>query len=230
MNQNNEVAPRLICGNRTYSSWSLRGWLSLRKSGVDPDVTVLPMDTPEFYERIATLSPTGRVPVLWLGDEAVWDSLAIAETANERFADGRLWPTDPAQRALARSMAAEMHSGFSALREHLPMNCRAQQRAVEPPSVVDEDVMRICSLWQSAKGLSESTSGWLFSEVSIADIMFAPVAIRFNGYRLNLPESAQLYVEHWLNDADLQQWLQDAALESWVIDHEEVGRDATESN
>ena len=98
---NSDIKPHLVCGNRNYSSWSLRGWLSLRKAGLDPDVTVLPMDTPEFYERIKALSPTERVPVLWLGDEVVWDSLAIAETVNERYASDRLWPKEPALRAMA---------------------------------------------------------------------------------------------------------------------------------
>ena len=213
---------KLICGNWRYSSWSLRGWLSLRKAGVDPDLVVLPMDTPEFEATIAEYSPTRRVPVLWLDDELVWDSLAIAETMNERFADGRLWPEDPKLRAMGRSMAAEMHSGFAALRNALPMNCRALQREVSVEADVAADITRICELWDLARGASNS-EGWLLGSLSLADVMFAPVALRFRAYKLDLPESATQYVQHWLSDADLQHWLSEAAKESWVIEHEEVG-------
>ncbi|MDP5054304.1 MAG: glutathione S-transferase family protein [Congregibacter sp.] len=212
----------MICGNRNYSSWSLRAWLCLRKAGVNPEVFVLPMDTPEFQARIAEHSPTRRVPVLWIGDESVWDSLAIAETVNERFADFTLWPKDPKLRALGRSMAAEMHSSFAALRHALPMNCRARQRQIIMTDDVQRDVDRLCELWQKAKMQSGSDS-WLLGDFSIADAMFAPVALRFRAYALNLPQSAQEYVQHWLSDVDLQEWIALAEQEPWVIEHEEVG-------
>lgn len=217
------VQMRLICGNRNYSSWSLRAWLCLKKAGFDPEVTVLPMDTPEFAARVADYSPTRRVPVLWLDDECVWDSLAIAETVNERFAAGRLWPEDAQQRALARSMAAEMHSGFMALREALPMNCRANDRPVEIASPVIQDIARIAQLWQSAQAHSGVRSGWLFGEFSIADAMFVPVALRFMAYRLTLPASVVAYRDFCVEDKDVAQWISLAKEEEWVIQHEEVG-------
>lgn len=213
---------RLICGNRNYSSWSLRAWLCLRKAGIDPEVLVLPMDTPEFFARIAELSPTRRVPVLQIGQEWVWDSLAIAETVNDRFAHQRLWPEDQAHRALGRSMAAEMHSGFAALRHALPMNCRAKQRSVVVSDDVQEDIRRVCELWSQAKAKSGSDT-WLLGDFSIADAMFAPVALRFSAYALELPLSARQYVQYWLSDADLQSWITLAQKETWVIEHEEVG-------
>lgn len=213
---------RLISGNRNYSSWSLRAWLALRKAGVDPKIEVLPLDTPEFERRIGSLSPTRCVPVLWLNDECVWDSLAINETVNERFAADRLWPADSTLRTLARSMACEMHSGFGALRRALPMNCKAHQRRVEIDAAVRQDIDRIAQLWHQARSSSKSDS-WLFETVGIVDCMFAPVALRFSAYALDLPVDTQRYVEHWLADDDLQQWIADAKREDWRIEHEEVG-------
>ncbi|EED33537.1 glutathione S-transferase [gamma proteobacterium NOR5-3] len=213
---------KLICGNRNYSSWSLRAWLTLRKAGIDPELIVLPMDTPEFEERIAGYSPTRRVPVLWMGEEYVWDSLAIAETVSERYADSRLWPADSRLRALGRAMAAEMHSGFAALREELPMNCRARQRRLTCSDNAQSDVQRVSELWQTARQQSGSST-WLLGDFSIADAMFAPVAVRFNAYALDLPVPAQAYVAHWLADADLQEWMSLANKEAWIIEHEEVG-------
>jgi len=214
--------PVLIAGNRNYSSWSLRAWLCLRRAGLDPVVTVLPMDTPEFERRIGALSPTRRVPVLQLGDECVWDSLAIAETVNERFAGGSLWPRDAVLRALGRSMAAEMHSGFAALREALPMNCRAEGRRIPTPDSVRRDVRRMEDLWREALRCSGS-SRWLLGSWSIADAMFAPVVLRFRGYALNLAEDTRAYCANWLEDDDLRAWIDAARAEPWIIGHEEAG-------
>lgn len=214
---------RLICGNWNYSSWSLRAWLCLRKAGLSPDVTVIPMDTEEFENRIAEYSPTRRVPVLWIGDEPVWDSLAIAETVNERFASNTLWPVDSLLRARGRAIAAEMHSGFAALRSALPMNCRALNRRLAISPAVTRDVERICEIWRSSRSLASSDCGWLLGEFSIADAMYAPVVLRFRGYALDLPDDARQYVHHWLADEHLQEWLEVAARETWVIEHEEFG-------
>ena len=213
---------QLICGNRNYSSWSLRAWLCLRRAGLDAEVTVLPLDTEEFAVRIAELSPTRRVPVLRLDDLWVWDSLAIAETLNERFAGGRLWPGDPDLRALGRSAAAEMHSGFAALRDALPMNCRAEARRIEVSPAVQKDVARIEALWSELRSRSGS-NGWLLGDWSIADAMYAPVVLRFRAYAVDLSDTTRAYCDHWLADPDLQTWIDLAQRESWVIEHEEVG-------
>jgi glutathione S-transferase len=194
----------------------------LARAGLDPEVTVLPMDTPEFERRIGELSPTRRVPVLWLGELCVWDSLAIAETVNDLYCSGRLWPADPLLRALGRSMAAEMHSSFFALREALPMNCRATGRRLEVTEAVQGDIRRVCELWSSTLERSGG-DGWLLGEWSIADAMYAPVALRFRGYAVDLPEAASAYVARWLDDPDLQAWIAQAEAEPWVIEHEEVG-------
>jgi len=212
----------LVCGNWNYSSWSLRAWMCLRKAGLAPRVTVLPMDTPEFDKRIGDLSPSRRVPVLWVGDECIWDSLAIAETVNERYAAGRLWPADDRRRALGRSLAAEMHSGFAALREALPMNCRATQRRVRLGGPVRQDITRIGELWRDAR-LSSASRTWLLGDWSIADAMYAPVVLRFRAYAVELSAEARAYVDHALADPDLQAWIATAERERWIIEHEEVG-------
>lgn len=223
MTESKPPVVRLVCGNQNYSSWSLRAWLCLRRAGIDARLTVLPMDTPEFYERIGQYSPTGRVPVLWLDDECVWDSLAIAETVNERFAGGSLWPSDPVLRSRARAMVAEMHSGFAALRHQLPMNCRAHLRRIEIDAAAHADINRICLLWQQARAMASGRGPWLFGDWSIADAFFAPVALRFDGYAMELPEPATQYVSTWLADADLRAWREAGSAESWVIHHEEAG-------
>ncbi|MEE4278242.1 MAG: glutathione S-transferase family protein [Halieaceae bacterium] len=212
----------LVCGNRNYSSWSLRAWLCLRRAGLDPEVVVLPMDTAEFEAQIGALSPTRRVPVLRVGDRCIWDSLAIAETVNERVAQGRLWPEDPELRALGRCIAAEMHSGFAALREALPMNCRADGRRVALAPEVRRDMDRIEALWLDARQRSGSR-GWLLGAWSIADAMYAPVVLRFRAYAVDLSEASRAYCEHWLADAHLREWIEAARAEAWTIPHEEVG-------
>ena len=135
--------PVLVIGSKNYSSWSLRPWLVLRAFGVAFDEILLPLDVPEFYARIHDYSPTGRVPVLHDGDVRVWDSLAIAEYANERWLDGRGWPADMAARALARSISAEMHSGFAALRNELPMNCRKRVKNHSASKDAQADIARV---------------------------------------------------------------------------------------
>lgn len=224
-NKNDPAALHLVCGNRNYSSWSLRAWLCLRRAGLDPKTTVLPMDTPEFEARIGALSPSRRVPVLWCGDDCFWDSLAIAEWISETFAAGRLWPEDGTLRALGRCIAAEMHSGFGALREEMPMNCRARGRRITISPSARRDIDRIVTVWSEARTRSGS-EGWLLGEWSIADAMYAPVVLRFRAYDLELPVSAQAYCRQWLADEYLQAWVEAAQEEPWVIEHEEVGESA----
>jgi len=222
MDNSDPATLHLICGNRNYSSWSLRAWLCLRRAGHDPRLTVLPMDTEEFKARIADLSPSCRVPALWCGDECIWDSMAIAEFVSEVHAAGRLWPESTSLRALGRAIAAEMHSGFGALRAALPMNCRARGRRIAISGDVRRDIDRIVTIWERARSRSES-DGWLLGSWSIADAMYAPVVLRFRAYEVALPESARAYCRHWLADADLRAWIEAAEQEPWVIEHEEVG-------
>lgn len=215
----------LVVGNRNYSSWSLRAWLALQKGGVSFETTVLPLDTPEFEEKIGDYSPTRRVPVLWHEGRCIWDSLAIGEYVNEQFAGGSLWPRDAASRGMGRAMAAEMHSGFPDLRGKMPMNCRARNRRVAVDRALGRDIERIWTLWSDALSAHADAGPWLLGKYSLADAMFAPVVLRFRTYGVALPRDVEPYCQAVLGDPDLQPWLVAAGEEAWVIDAEEVGEE-----
>jgi glutathione S-transferase len=220
---NDEI--QLVIGNRNYSSWSLRAWLALQKSGVSFETVVLPLDTPEFEEKIGDYSPTRRVPVLWHEGRCIWDSLAIGEYVNEQFAGGSLWPLDAASRGMGRAMAAEIHSGFPYLRNKMPMNCRARNRQVPVDRALGADIERIWTLWSDALSAHADAGPWLLGGYSLADAMFAPVVLRFRTYGVAPPRDIELYCRAVLGDPDLQPWLEAAREESWVIDAEEVGEE-----
>ena len=215
--------PLLVIGTKNYSSWSLRAWLVLRKSGAQFEEQRLALDTPRFSEEIAELSPTGRVPVLWHKDLCIWDSLAIAEYANEQFADGALWPQDLQERARARAISAEMHSGFACLRQRMPMNCRALGRHVEIDHKLEADIGRIFSIWSDCREAHISQGDWLFGQFSIADAMYAPVAIRFHGYAVSMPDCAREYVNTILQDSDVGEWVRSGQDEIEVFAAGEAG-------
>jgi glutathione S-transferase len=215
----------LVIGNKNYSSWSLRGWLGLRKSGVAFEERWIPLDTPRFEEEITDLSPTRQVPVLWHDTRCIWDSLAINEYVNETFAAGQLWPEQPHQRALARSVSAEMHSGFNALRRCMPMNCRAHDRLVEMDAALESDIARIQSIWAQCRESASEPGDWLFGRFSIADAMYAPVALRFSSYVVDLNAEAQQYVETVRGDSDVAAWIKAGCAEPEVVAADEVGED-----
>ncbi len=198
--------PTLIIGNKNYSSWSMRPWLLLRQFGVAFDEIVLPLDTPEFQQRISDYSPTGRVPVLRVDGADIWDSLAICETINERWLDGRGWPADPVARALARSASAEMHSGFSALRAKLPFNCRRRPDGYRWDAEVERDIARMQQLWRSLRARMGSGGEFLCGEFGIVDAMFAPVCVRFRGYGVPAGELASRYMQTILALPAVQEW------------------------
>ena len=218
------MKPKLIIGNKNYSSWSLRAWLLLKEAGIDFEEHLIRLDTETSAAEIAEFSAAGRVPVLLLGDLAVWDTLAIAETVAERWPEKQLWPTDPDERAHARSISAEMHSGFPFLREHMPMNCRAMGRKVHLLDELGEDIDRIIAIWAECHRLYGDRGGWLFGTFSIADAMFAPVVLRLRTYGINLPESAGFYPHRLLESKAMQAWLAAAECEIEVIEAEEKGQ------
>ena len=196
---------RLIIGNKNYSSWSLRPWILLRQFGVPFVETRLPLDTPEFREQVQRLSPTCRVPVLHDGDRVVWDSLAICEYVNETFLDGRGWPSDPGRRALARCAAAEMHSGFAALRAQLPMNCRRTPNAYRWKADAEADIQRVLSLWRELRRHA-GDGPFLLGPFGIVDAMYAPVAIRFRGYGVALDDSARGFSDALFALPAMREW------------------------
>lgn len=214
---------QLVIGNRNYSSWSLRAWLCLCKSGAHFDVVLLPLDTPEFAERIGDYSPTRRVPVLWDDGQCVWESLAICEYANERFAQGSLWPADASSRGLGRCMVAEMHGGFLELRSRMPMNCRVENRLVEIDAALQADIDRVFALWGDSLACHSDKGPWLLGEFSIADAMFAPVVIRFRSYGISIPDDIRPYYDQVLSDPDVRTWLEGAREETWIVDADEAG-------
>lgn len=215
--------PLLVIGNRNYSSWSLRAWLFLRQAGVDFETLRLPLDTPEFEDRIGDFSPTRRVPILIHGALRIWDSLAICEYAGEAFAGVQSWPDTLSDRATARAVACEMHAGFAALRSELPMNCRARKRHVAASVRAGHDIRRIVSIWQDC--LAKYGGPWLFGDFSVVDAMYAPVACRFLTYDVRLPDRSRSWQDHLFRQAAMTEWLSGAKGEAEVIEAEEAGDD-----
>ena len=218
------MKPRLVIGNKNYSSWSLRAWLLLKEAGIDFDEHRIALNTPTSAQEIAVFSTAGRVPVLLLGDTTVWDTLAIGETVAERWPEKNLWPTDADARAHSRAICAEMHAGFAALRTGMPMNCRAMGRKVPMPDDLGDDIDRIVAIWADCHHRYGNSDGWLFGNFSIADAMYAPVVLRLRTYGINLPESAGFYPQRLLESNAMQEWLAAAESETEVIDTEETGQ------
>jgi glutathione S-transferase len=216
------VERRLVIGNCNYSSWSLRPWLVLTHLGLPFELERIGLDQPDTKSRIRRFSSAGRVPVLIERDSTIWDSLAIIEHLAE--AHSTLWPAEPAARAMARSIAAEMHSGFMALRNELPMNIRAQGRKVVPSPEAAVDIARIIEIWSDARQRFGAGGPWLFGVFSAADAMYTPVASRFRTYGIELPAALQAYQATALDSAAMREWSAMALAETEVIEHEELGR------
>jgi glutathione S-transferase len=211
----------LIIGNKNYSSWSLRPWILLKHLGLPFREVQLQLDTPEFERDIGAWSPTRRVPVLRDGAHTVWDSLAICEYACELAGHG--WPTDRTARAHARSIAAEMHSGFAALRQQWPMNVRAEKRRVPMTPPLQRDIARIESLWAECREKFGAAGPWLLGDYSVADAMYAPVVLRFRTYGGHFTAATQAYVATVLADPLLSEWVSAARLEPWIVAADELG-------
>ena len=214
--------PTLVIGNKNYSSWSLRPWLLLRQFGIAFEEVKLPLDTPEFYARIRDYSPAGRVPVLIDGDVHVWDSLAICDYVNDYFLDGRGWPADRAARGWARAISAEMHSGFAALRTHMPMNTQRQGSTPAIGADTAKDIARVRALWREAREAHAAQGPFLFGAFSIADAMYAPVASRFVSYAVELGAHERAYVDALLALPAMREWLAEAATEPLMSEHEKT--------
>jgi glutathione S-transferase len=214
--------PLLVIGNKNYSSWSLRAWLLLRVFDVPFRELKLPLDTDEFHARIGEYSPSRRVPALVDGDVRLWDSLAIAEYVNERWLGGRGWPADVAARAHARAISAEMHSGFTALRQQLPMNCRKRVAATAIDAEAIVDVERVKAIWVEARRRRGAAGRFLFGDFGIADAMYAPIVLRFASYGIALDGETRRYADAILALPALQEWLAEAACEPLSPIHERM--------
>ena len=211
----------LYIGNKNYSSWSLRAWLSMKQMGLSFEEELLPLDLPGSKETYARKSPSGRVPCLAHGSVLVWDSLAIVEYLAETFPAQSLWPEDRIARAIARAVSAEMHAGFQALRAELPMNVRGAGRKVTPSALAKGDIGRIVSMWREMR---ERFGGpFLFGEFSYADAFYAPVASRFRTYGIPLEDGARAWADAVLALPAMGDWSSAARQESWVVEADEAG-------
>ena len=217
---------KLIIGNKNYSSWSLRGWLACKQSGLHFEELTVPI-LGEDWEHVKTstsdLAPSqGKVPILWDGDAVVWDSLAIVDFLADKVGRDRFWPKDDAARAMARSMVAEMHSGYLALRRTLPMNVRKRVTLPGVPEDVRDDVVRILTLWAEARARFGQGGPFLFGTFGAADVFYAPVVSRFLIYGIGVPGFAQAYMQAVWEHEWMQQWIEAAQSEEWVLEQFEV--------
>jgi glutathione S-transferase len=225
---------KLYIGNKNYSSWSMRSWVLLKQAGIDFEEVMVRFDSfdsgSRFKQTIESLSPAGRVPVLVDDGLVVWDTLAIAEYLAEQFPEKQLWPRDAKARARARSVCAEMHSGFTGLRSNCPMNVEASLPQIgalvwrDRPSV-RADVQRIVSMWTAL--LEEHKGPMLFGEFSIADAYFAPVCMRLKNYALPVPGHITDYIRRVCALPGVKAWIEDALAEKEFVDFDEpyrVGR------
>lgn len=215
----------LVIGNRTYSSWSLRGWLAVKRSGLPFEEQVVPMFEGQWDERRnhpLIAQSGGKVPVISDGDDPVWDSLAIVEWMAERSDPALFWPTGDAARAMARSICAEMHSGFANLRRIYGMNLRKRFPPGGVREEAREDIERIVDLWSKARSRHGDGGPYLFGTFGAADIMYAPVATRFDTYSIPLSGAAAAYRDVILDHPWMREWIEAAKAEPWVIEHYET--------
>ncbi len=212
----------LIIGNKNYSSWSLRPWLLMKHFRLDFAEQRIALFTETTDRELAPWFSDGKVPVLLDGDNVIWDSLSILEYLSENYLNSGGWPQAAVARAFARSVSAEMHSSFSNLRNELPMNCRKRLRDIALSAGAVREVERVRSIWRRCRADYGSTGNWLFGNFSIADAMYAPVALRFFGYTIPLGETEAAYVQTVLAHPDIATWMQAGAAETEIIEMDEI--------
>lgn len=195
----------------------MRAWLLMRQFRIEFEEVQIPLRQADSLERKLAYSPAGKVPILIDGDIRIWDSLAIVEHLAERFPDKHLWPADDDARAHARSVSAEMHSGFASLRSRMPLNCRASRPDAGRGPGVQEDIDRICEIWRECRARHGATGEFLFGEFTAADAMFAPVASRFQTYSVELDPVEAEYAGVILGLPEVKSWIEDAHKEPWSI-------------
>jgi glutathione S-transferase len=207
----------LVIGNKNYSSWSLRPWLLMKQSRLAFEEVRVPLYMPGSKDTLRKYGPSGKVPVLLDGDVTVWDSLAIAEYLAEHHPERQLWPAEGARRAVARSISAEMHSGFAALRSNMSMNCRGSFTGLGRTVEVAADIERIQRIWTECRERFGAAGPYLFGAFTVSDAMYAPVVLRFRTYAVQLSSVAQQYANAVLALPALQEWVEAAKAETEVI-------------
>lgn len=216
---------KLVIGNKNYSSWSLRPWFFLKNLNIDFEEELVFLFEDNMEERLKPYFSDSKVPVLvdYENDDLrVWDSLAIIEYIAEKFPDKQGWPTDVKARATARSISAEMHSGFNAIRNALPMNCKKHYASYSINADVQRDIDRIVNIWDFCKHNYGKNGPWLLGDFSGADAMFAPVVMCFVGYDIKLSGFAGEYMEMVLHNKHMQQWIEAGKKETQIIAIDEV--------
>ncbi len=207
----------LVIGNRASSSWSLRGWMALKQTGADFDEEMVWFRRPDIKQQIGAHSPSGLVPVLKHqrdgGKLLIWETLAIIEYLAELFPAAGLWPEDIAARAFARVISAEMHAGFSPLRNHMPMDLQNQKPGEGMGEGVGENIKRISDIWEDCRDRFGGEGDFLFGAFSAADIMFAPVVTRFQTYGVELNPVCRAYADAVLETPDMKEWIDGALAE-----------------
>jgi len=216
------MALTLVIGNKNYSSWSFRPWIAMKVARIPFEETVISLDASDFKPRLLAISGTGKVPTLVDGDVKVWESLAILEYLAERYPDARLWPADPAARAAARAIAAEMHAGFVPLRRHLPMNLARPVMRRELPAEVQANVRRIDAMWTDCRTRYGADGAFLFGAFGAADAMYAPVVARFHTYAVEVGAVARAYMQAMMALPAWSEWRTAALAEPWLLAEDEV--------
>lgn len=214
--------PVLVIGNKNYSSWSLRPYMALAMAGIGFDEKLIRFGDPAFTRQVKRISAAGRVPILMHNGLLIWDSLAIMEYLAETWPEKGLWPKTRQARAAARSVSAEMHSGFSALRNACPMNLRRPPNKISLRPDVLSDVKRIEEIWRSCRKTYGKGGPFLFGKFTIADAMFAPVVSRLVTYDIDVKRDTKTYMTAVLESASFRSWQAAALKEPWIVPHDEV--------
>jgi glutathione S-transferase len=216
------MALKLVIGNKNYSSWSFRPWIAMKVAGIAFEEEVISLNAADFKPRVTAISGTGKVPALADGGVHVWESLAILEYLAEKYPHAQLWPADPAARAHARAIAAEMHAGFVPLRRHLPMNMWRPVIRRELPPEVQANVRRIEAIWTDCRARCEADGAFLFGRFGAADAMYAPVVSRFHTYAVEVGPVARAYMDAMMALPAWREWQTAALAEPWVLPEDEV--------
>jgi glutathione S-transferase len=220
--------PTLVIANKCYSSWSLRPWLLMKQIGVAFDEITIPLDLPDTKEKVLKHSPAGKVPILIDGDVTVWESIAIMEYIGDAYG-APVWPEDRKTRAMARSVAAEMQAGFTALRSACPMNLGKKYASRDRGEGVACDVARFSAIVREARERFGAGGPFLFGDFSAADAMYAPLATRLDTYSIALDATTRAYVDTILSLSAFQEWRSAALKEEWIVPADEVDEDAIEN-
>ena len=211
------TALKLLIANKSYSSWSMRPWLLLEQFGIPFEEIVVPLDEPDSKARMRAINPAGKAPALVDGDLTVWDSLAICEYVAEQFPQHAIWPRAKEARAMARSIAAEMHSSFQSLRQQCPMVVHRQRAAIDFSAETLADIARIEAIWRDAREKFGQGGPFLFGAFSAADAMYAPIVVRFATFDAPVADASRAYMAAIEGTPGWAKWMKGAAAERWRI-------------